>query len=129
MIGINTFNTLNDNGEVAVRGTCGLFASPSNDEVRRGMVTHVLADGRLIVKTDENSDSYATISRSMFKPARDAYFSFGSYVEPEWDADSCRCVNLWATDGNPSANQAANIHTDEEVLQIHGFDRIDFAAR
>jgi hypothetical protein len=125
---IDTFNALTVSSEFAVRGTCGFFANPGNNEVSRGMVTHVLADGRLIVKTDANSDSHIIIPRELFKPSRDAYFSFGSYAEPEWEEDSCRCTNVWATEfGNPNVNQATNIRTDGDALRIHGFDPVDFA--
>ena len=127
MIGINT---LRDNSEVAVRGTCGFYAN-ADDRDSRGIVEHVFADGRLLIHDDANSDSHVIIPRSQFKPSRNAYFTFASGIEPRWDGDTCRCTNWWATPefGDPRPNQAANIHTDDEVLRIHGFDRLDFATQ
>jgi len=118
-----------------MRGTFGFV--PSMDEEFQGqllkqcaVVLHVFRTGKftgkLLVELGDMFRAYHTvIDRDNFVPSRDAYFSKGSWVEPEWEGDSCRCTNYWATDcslvgDKPNPNSATNVYTDKEALQIYG---------
>jgi hypothetical protein len=131
--------------EEAMRGTFGFVQFEwdkfeGEQRTRGAVVIHALTTGkvagRLLVHYWGNNHFYAVISRDIFKPSRDAYFCEGSYVEPEWEGDSCRCTNYWSKhnymtkdgeivfeNGKPvpiDANCATNILTDEEALKIYG---------
>ncbi len=113
-------------GKVA-RGTFGFVRHEMYGKqcLTRALVNHVFADGRLLTLLLINSNTPGeVISPEDFAPSREAYVSFGSYVEPRWDGDSCRCMNTWA-EGNinthPTPNQPENIKTDAEVWESFGF--------
>ena len=110
-----------------MRGTFGFVRHEMYGKqcLTRAVVDHVFGDGRLLALLMINSNTPGeVISPEDFAPSRQAYVSFGSYVEPKWDRDSCRCTNVWA-EGNinthPTPNQPENIKTDAEVWESFGF--------
>jgi len=79
------------------------------------IIDHVFADGRVLFKDMCLKRSYVVTDPTGFTPSRDAYGCIGSFVEPEWDGDSCRCTNYWAED---NVNQPENIQTDAEAWEF-----------
>jgi hypothetical protein len=59
------------------------------------VVARVLTDGQPWVHYRGHKRAYALVDRDEFTPSKSAYWSEGSYVEPEWDNDSARCLNYW----------------------------------
>ena len=90
----------------------------------RALVNHVFADGRLLTLLLINSNTPGeVISPEDFAPSREAYVSFGSYVEPRWDGDSCRCMNTWAEGNiNTSDTKPTGEHQDRRrSVESFGF--------
>ncbi|HEY1659969.1 MAG TPA: hypothetical protein VGG14_16570 [Candidatus Sulfotelmatobacter sp.] len=75
------------------------------------IIDHVFADGRVLFKDMDVKRSYGVTTTDVFIPSRDAYVSLGSFVEPIWDGDSCRCLNYWAEE---NVNVPQNVRTDAE---------------
>jgi hypothetical protein len=99
--------------EVArMRGMFGFIKFSDEGEKRETVVEHVFADGRLLVHYLGNKRFRAVLVREEFEPSRDAYWSEGSWVEPEWDGDSARCLNYWA------GETGVNIMTDEQAWKL-----------
>lgn len=121
------------NTAVLTRGTFGFVRFSDEDPRHPAIVEHVFSDGRLGVHYSGNTGFYAVITPDIFSPSKDAYFCEGSYVEPMWEGNSCRCTNYWSKHsymtrdgeivfegGKPvpiDANRATNIMTDEEALK------------
>jgi hypothetical protein len=120
--------------EDAIRGTFGFIQFKDESSPRGGVVIHTFSTGKfaeqLLIHYWGNKHFYTVISRDVFKPSRDAYFCEGSYVEPMWEGDSCRCTNYFAKEyysieGDKLVKQsngdcATNILTDEEALKVYG---------
>lgn len=79
------------------------------------IIDHVFADGRVLFKDAGMKRSYVVTDPKDFTPSRDAYCSIGSYVEPEWDGDLCRCLNYWAEE---NVNVPQNVRTDAEAWEF-----------
>jgi hypothetical protein len=92
------------------RGTVGFL-----DGHYSFIVEHVFTDGRLLLRDMSMKRSYAVTDPTSFTPSRDAYCCIGSFVEPQWEADSCRCLNYWAEEKH---NQPENIWTDAEAWEF-----------
>lgn len=126
--------------ENAMRGIFGFVQFEDESRPRRAVVIHTFSTGKfagmLLVHYWGHKHNRAIASRDDFEPSRDGYFCEGSYVEPMWEGDSCRCTNYWSEHtymtkdseivlegGRPvpiDGNCATNIATDEEVLRIYG---------
>jgi hypothetical protein len=98
------------------RGTVGYLQD--GDGRYSVIIDHVFADGRVLFKDMGMKRSYVVTDPKDFTPSQDAYCSIGSYVEPKWDGDSCRCTNYWAEEKNYNVNQPENIRTDAEALEF-----------
>jgi hypothetical protein len=79
------------------------------------IIDHVFADGRVLFTDMSMKHSYGVTDATSFTPSRDAYTCLGSFVEPEWDGDSCRCLNYWADD---NINVSQNVRTDAEAWEF-----------
>jgi hypothetical protein len=111
-----------------VRGTFGFIAENdrrwtevTGEKTRNNpyLVIHAFANGRLLLLDGCcQPEVYVIADAEDFTPSREAYFSFGSYVEPEWDGDTARCTNFWC-DGyifsNGTECYAGSGFTDERV--------------
>jgi len=91
---------------------------------RQKMAGKVFEKGALLVHYAGHKRAYAIVNASSFEPSRSAYWSEGSWVEPKWDGDTCRCTNYWAKSKLDShdPNSAENVMTDEQALQLCGAD-------
>jgi len=78
-----------------MEGTVGFIKFNDERNKRCAIVEHVLADGKLLVHYSGNKRFRAVVDNEEFEPSRDAYFCEGSWVDPEWDGDSARCLNYW----------------------------------
>lgn len=76
-------------------GTVGYLHE--GDQHHSVIVGYVFADGRVLFKYMALDQAAVVKTGEGFTPSRDAYVSIGSYVEPVWDGDSCRCTNYWRT--------------------------------
>lgn len=81
-----------------VVGTVGFIKFHDEDSKRCAIVEHVFANGKLLVHYSGNKRFRAIVENDEFEPSRDAYFCEGSWVDPEWDGDSARCLNYWVGD-------------------------------
>lgn len=106
-----------DNVRVKVsgmRGTFGFIKFSDESQKRTAVIEHVFADGRLLVRYSGNRRFRAILEPDeLFETSRDAYWTEGSGVEPEWDGDSARCVNYWEDN-----EVGVNVMTDEQAWRL-----------
>jgi|GEM_PF-5831795 len=107
--------TLNSQTEVVTRGTLGFVRFGDEDPTHPAIVEHVFLDGRLGIHYSGNKRFHAVINADIFSPSRDSYWCEGSWVEPQWDGDSTRCVNYWA---EPRCNSRSNLRTDDQYWEF-----------
>lgn len=125
-----TLILITNKDEARVRGTFGYIVNFDGPETaRQALVKHVFADGRLLVHYAGHKHFAAICDAQDFVPSRDAYFTEGSYLEPEWEGDTARCTNWWDADYQPDPskkidwNGSGNVKTDTEALA--GFSYVD----
>jgi len=103
----------------AVENAVGTFGFTNNKSEycprKKVYVEHVFPHGLLMVHGTMKR-GHAIVRETDFTPSREAYFSLGSYVEPEWLGESCICTNIWS--GEDHSTVLAR--TDEQALSIAG---------
>jgi hypothetical protein len=100
---------------VVTRGMFGFVRFNDNDTKHPAIVEHVFSDGRLGVHYSGNKQFHAVISPNIFSPSRDAYWCEGSWVEPEWEDGTAKCLNYWM---EPGFNTRSNLKTDDQYLEF-----------
>jgi hypothetical protein len=112
-------------------GTFGWVTFDDNERTR-AVIEHVFKNGLLLVHHYGNKRFRAIVDRAGFHPDRDCYFSEGSYIDPEWEGDTARCLNYWADGpgyGTVGCNDGNNHYTDEQACQILGMPAEEALAR